>query len=88
MLTTSKAMSDGNLEEMIIAKHRIDFMPEKTQLIHSAYYQKGPNAQEFEKAEIHKILSQKAIESARTGLATSIVFSSKKDGSLRFRWTP
>lgn len=62
-------MWDGHLGQVKIEKHHIKLTPENTKPIHSASYRAGPEARELGKAEVDKMLSQKAIEPAQIKLA-------------------
>lgn len=61
-----KSMWDGCLLQVNIAKHRIEIANKRTKPVHSESYQERPKAQQLERSEIHKFLSQKIIESAQT----------------------
>lgn len=59
MISDFASMLDGHLEQIIVWKHRIELSPGVAQPIHAAQYRAGPNAREFEKHLIDKLLSGK-----------------------------
>lgn len=84
MLSGVQSMWDGHLGQVRIAKCRIELTDECIQPTHSAPHPVEPESRKFEKAEIHKMLLQRLIDSAQTEWVAPTVFAPKKDGLLRF----
>lgn len=84
MLSDVDSMWDGQIGGVTIAKHRMELPSRDAETTHPAPYQAGPKAHEFEKHDVDQILLTGAIEPAQTEVAAPVVFSHKKNGSLRF----
>lgn len=84
MLSGFESMWDGHLVPINFAKHRGKVSPADAKLVHSAPYQPGPEAREFDKNEIDRLLSKGFIERDQTVWAASIVLAPKKNGFLCF----
>lgn len=83
MLVELYSIWNEHLRQMNNSNNYNEKTPKITQPIHSAAYQVGSKAQEFEKAEMEIILSRKSIEPAHTEWFIPILFAWKKDRSLR-----
>lgn len=68
-----------------MAKLRIELRSQDACTIKSPHYRATSEAREFEKMEVDKLLLMNVIEPAESEWKSPIVFTPKKDGSLRFR---
>ena len=76
-------MWDGRLGNVDAAKHRIKLVP-GTKTVFQTPYRAGPKQRELEKMEIYKMKDAGAIEPSTSEWAAPLVFSPKKNGTLRF----
>lgn len=84
MLLKFQQMWDGLLSRIEASKQRIKLTSAGESSIHSAPYQAGPHAREFEKLGIDKMWTVDVIEPAQAKLAASIVLVHKKDKKSNF----
>lgn len=78
MVSKFESMSDGNLDQTEAAQHRIKLLPEDIRSAHSAPYQGGSKAREFETNEIAEMLEPKAIEPAQSEWVSPMMFEPKR----------
>ena len=74
MLEPFAHMWDGHLGHIHAATHRIELVADDTLPVHCAPYRAGPNAREFERQEMQKMVDMGVIEPAQTEWASPIVF--------------
>lgn len=75
---------DGHLSRFNTVKHQIELNLPDVRPIHSQPYRAGPQALQFERDEIDKMLEMNIIIPCQTEWAAPVVFAGKRDGLLRF----